>query len=88
MSRHNRERRRFQARRQPVAVICVEATANRGGPLTALRAFVEAHRGVFKPGVHQVTVEHDANCRYPSGGDCTCSAGPEIRIVGLDAGAN
>jgi hypothetical protein len=86
MSKHNRERRRF---RQPTNFIVAEFTRNPGAPLPAVRAFVEQHRHTFgRPGVHQIVTMHDASCRYPQGGACTCSAGPEIKIVGLEAEAN
>jgi hypothetical protein len=68
-------------------ILCVAVNGGRD-PLPALRAFVAAHGHTFRPGVHQIVVEHESGCRYANGGDCTCSAGPECRIVGLDAGTN
>jgi hypothetical protein len=88
MSKHNRERRKFGARRQPTEAIFAEFTRNPGAPLPAVQAFMAAHRHTFGPGVHQIVTMHDASCRYPSGGACTCSAGPEIKIVGRDPAAN
>jgi hypothetical protein len=32
----------------------------------------------------EVIVEHDHDCRYPAGGECTCITGLEISTVGID----
>lgn len=88
MSAHNRERRKHGARRAP-EVIVAEFNAGPGPPLPAVQAFVAQHRHTFRPGLHQIVTMHDATCGYPGGhGACICSAGPEIRIVGVDPTAN
>jgi hypothetical protein len=82
-------RRLFRSRRQPAPeIIVVEIGVGPGKPLEAVRAFVEQHRHTFQPGIHEITIEHESDCRYPKGGACTCIAGPECRIVGLDPEKN
>jgi hypothetical protein len=57
--------------------------------LPAVEAWIAANRQRFKPGVlTQVEIMHDAPCRYPQGGDCTCVEGPEIKVVGEDSTSN
>jgi hypothetical protein len=85
------KRRLFANRRQPprpVELIAVEVNPGRGEPLPGLTAFMAAHRHTFRPGVHQIVVEHDSGCRYPTGGKCSCASGPDVRIVGRDPAAN
>ncbi len=58
-------------------------------PLPAVSAWLEANRSRFKPGeLAEVVIEHDADCRYPGGGECSCRSGPEIRVWGEDPGSN
>ena len=81
-------RRLFRNRPAP-DVISFERRGNAlsmGRPfLPSVAAWVEAHRSSFKAGdVHNIIVEHDAHCRYPAGAPCTCVAGPEIKIDGID----
>lgn len=86
--RPNHERR-YAGARPATEVIVAEFNAGPGAPLPAVQAFVEAHRHTFRPGIHQIVTLHDASCRYPGGhGACTCSAGPEIKILGRDPASN
>ena len=88
----NRRRRRFCSRSR-LGVINLERRGNvatLGRPfLPSVAAWVEAHRSRFKEGtIHNVIVEHDAGCRYPAGGPCSCVVGPEIRSEGVRPEAN
>ncbi len=46
------------------------------------RFIAEHWEELSKPGVFShLVVEHDPLCRYSQGGDCTCTNGPECKIV-------
>jgi hypothetical protein len=53
-------------------------------PMPAVRSWIAANPIRMKPGTVVMTeVWHDAHCRYPQGdAECTCVAGPEIRVAG------
>jgi hypothetical protein len=58
-------------------------------PLPRVQAWYAANRDRFKPGTFtQIIIAHDAHCRYPAGEDCTCVAGPEISVDGVNPEGN
>jgi hypothetical protein len=74
--------------RHKTNLLVIELGGARGRPLPSVQAFVEQHRHTFRPGVHQIVTMHDSGCRYPAGRPCTCVAGPEFEIVGLEPERN
>lgn len=83
-------RRIFRARRSGSALYL---TAQDIPMPPGIEAWAEQNRDrlarLAKGQVHSVEVWHDADCRYPQGGQpCTCRKGPEIRLAGEDPEAN
>jgi hypothetical protein len=73
-------RRIFRARAHGTDTVVLNEV---GRPeLPEVNAFINAHRGNFRVGeVAMLEVSHDASCRYPSGGRCSCAAGPDVSIT-------
>jgi hypothetical protein len=59
-------------------------------PLPSVETWLQQNRArITRPGeVTMIEIWHDAECRYPQGGPCTCRTGPECRVKGEDPEAN